>query len=82
MMLNNSVSLNCSSVRISLNFGLLSFWLVAMLIPYVNLIAASSFARRYWSEGARAPALLAIAGIVLQTLASLQLLAPVLPALV
>jgi hypothetical protein len=57
-------------------------WLLAMFIPYLNLIAASSYARRYWNEGARAPALLAIAGIVLQTLASLQLLAPVLPALV
>lgn len=49
----------------------LTFW-----IPYVNFVVASLCARRYWSQGARAPALLAIAGIVGQTLASIRLLAP------
>jgi hypothetical protein len=53
-----------------------------MLVPYVNLLAASSFARRYWNEGARAPALLGIAGFVGQTIASLRLLLPELPPLV
>jgi hypothetical protein len=57
-------------------------WVVAALIPYVNLVAASSFARRYWGEGARAPALLGIAGVTVQTVASLYMLVPALPALV
>jgi hypothetical protein len=43
-------------------------------LPYVNLVIASVFARRYWSEGARRPALLGLAGLLGQTLASLQLL--------
>lgn len=54
----------------SLAFAL-TFW-----IPYVNFVVASLFARRYWSQGARAPGLLALAGIVGQTIASLRLLAP------
>jgi hypothetical protein len=41
-------------------------WSLAMLIPYVNLIAVSWFARRYWSVGARAPALVALAALVTQ----------------
>ncbi len=49
-------------------------WWVGMLIPYVNLLVASSFARRYWSDGARAPALLALLGMLLQTLAALRML--------
>jgi len=57
-------------------------WSLAMLVPYVNLLAASAFARRYWSEGARAPALLAIAGMLGETVASLRLLMPSLPPLV
>ena len=57
-------------------------WVVAALIPYVNLVAASSFARRYWGEGAREPALLGIAGLAVQTVASLYMLVPALPALV
>jgi ABC-type Na+ efflux pump permease subunit len=32
-----------------------TFW-----IPYVNLVVASVFARRYWERGARAPALLVL----------------------
>ena len=56
-------------------------WGVAMLIPYVNLMAASWFARRYWEQGARAPALLAIGGLLVQTVASYRLLLPPLPAL-
>lgn len=58
------------------------FWTLAMLVPYVNLLAASSFARRYWNEGARGPAVLGIVGIVGQTIASLRLLVPALPPLV
>ena len=42
----------------------------------MNFVVGSIFARRYWSEGARAPALLAIAGMVGQTLATLRMLAP------
>jgi len=45
-------------------------------IPYVNFLVASWFARRYWSAGARAPALLAIAGMFGQSLATLRLFAP------
>lgn len=44
-------------------------------IPYVNFVVASIFARRYWSAGARAPALLALAGMAGQTLATLRMLA-------
>jgi hypothetical protein len=51
-----------------------TLWWLGMLIPYVNLLVASSFARRYWSEGARAPALLALLGMLLQTLSTLRLL--------
>ena len=36
---------------------------LAIWIPYVNFVVASIYARRYWSEGARAPALLALAGM-------------------
>jgi multisubunit Na+/H+ antiporter MnhB subunit len=58
------------------------WWSLAMLVPYVNLLAASSFARRYWNEGARGPALLGIAGFVGQAIASFRLLLPELPPLV
>jgi hypothetical protein len=58
-----------------------ALWSIAMLIPYVNLLAASSFARRYWNEGARAPALLAIAGMIGETIAALRLLIPATPPL-
>lgn len=57
-------------------------WVLALLVPYVNLVAASAYARRYWSEDARGPALLALAGVIVQTAASLQMLAPALPPLV
>jgi hypothetical protein len=49
---------------------------LAIWIPYVNFVVGSIFARRYWSEGARAPALLALAGMFGQTLATLRMLAP------
>jgi hypothetical protein len=49
-------------------------------IPYVNFVVASVFARRYWSRGARAPALLALAGMAGQTLAALRMFAPTLMA--
>lgn len=62
------------AARTSRNWALafaLGIW-----IPYVNLVIASIFARRHWSEGARTPALLAIAGMVGQTIASVRMLAP------
>lgn len=58
----------------SLGWGLTftaTFW-----VPYVNLVVASIYARRYWSEGARTPALLAIAGMVGQTIATLRVFLP------
>jgi hypothetical protein len=51
-----------------------ALWWLGMLVPYVNLLVASSFARRYWSDGARAPALLALLGMVLQTVAAVRML--------
>ena len=48
-------------------------------IPYVNLVLAGVFARRYWSEGGRGPALLGILGMVGQTVASIRLLVPAFP---
>jgi len=57
-------------------------WAFALTIwiPYVNFLVASVFARRYWDRGARAPALLAIAGMAGQTLAALRFFAPTLTA--
>ena len=49
---------------------------LTFFIPYVNFVVASLFARRYWAKGARAPALLAIVGMVGQTLATLRLFVP------
>jgi hypothetical protein len=49
-------------------------WSLGMLIPYVNLIVATRFARRFWSEGARAPVLLLWGGIALQMVGWLGLL--------
>ena len=57
-------------------------WGACIWIPYVNLAIASIYARRYWGDGARAPSLLGIAGILGQTAASLRLLAHTLPPLV
>ena len=45
-------------------------------IPYVNFVVASIFVRRYWKEGARAPALLALAGMAGQTLATVRMFTP------
>jgi hypothetical protein len=45
-------------------------------VPYVNFVAASMFARRYWDRGARAPALLALAGMVGQTVVTLHAFLP------
>jgi hypothetical protein len=53
-------------------------WAIGIWIPYVNLVIASVYARRYWSAGARAPALLALAGLIGQTI--LALLLAVVPA--
>lgn len=49
---------------------------LTLWIPYVNFVVASVFARRYWGQGARAPALLALAGIAGETLATLRLFSP------
>lgn len=62
------------AARTSRNWALafaLGIW-----IPYVNFVIASLFARRYWAQGTRAPALLGIAGMVGQTIASVRMLAP------
>jgi hypothetical protein len=60
--------------RRSLGWGLL--FTAALLIPYVNLVVASVYARRYWREGARTPALLALVAMVGETIASLRLFLP------
>jgi hypothetical protein len=57
-------------------------WGACIWIPYVNLGIASVYARRYWRDGARAPSLLGIAGILGQTAASLRLLGQTPPPLV
>ena len=49
----------------------LTFW-----IPYVNLVVASAFARRYWDRGARAPALLGMAAMFAESLAFARVLLP------
>ena len=49
---------------------------VALLVPYVNFVVASVYARRYWREGARAPALLALVAMVGETVASLRVFLP------
>jgi hypothetical protein len=53
--------------------ALVALWL-GIWIPYLNLLLAAGFARRYWSDGARAPALVAIAGFAVQTLVSVRTL--------
>jgi len=58
----------------SLGWGLA--FMATIWVPYVNLVVASIYARRYWSEGARTPALLAIAGMVGQTIATLRVFFP------
>jgi hypothetical protein len=61
------------AARLSRGWGIafaLTLW-----IPYVNFVVASVFARRYWNQGARTPALLALAGIVGQTIAALRVFA-------
>jgi len=61
------------AARLSRGWGIafaLTLW-----VPYVNFVVASVFARRYWNQGARAPALLALAGIAGQTFATLRAVA-------
>ncbi len=60
--------------RRSLGWGLL--FTAVLLIPYVNFVVASVYARRYWREGARAPALLALVAMVGETIASLRVFLP------
>lgn len=49
---------------------------LTLWVPYLNLIVASVYARRFWHEGANRPAWLAIAGMLGQTWISLRLLFP------
>jgi len=49
---------------------------ILLWVPYVNFVAASMFARRYWDRGARAPALLALAGMVGQTIVTVRAFLP------
>lgn len=58
------------AARRSFGWGLL--FTATALIPYLNFVVASVYARRYWAEGARKPALLALAAIFAQTIASLR----------
>lgn len=62
------------ALRRSLAWGLL--FTVALPIPYLNFVVASVYARRYWVDGARRPALLAVAAMVVQTVASLRVFSP------
>ncbi len=62
------------AARRSFGWGLL--FTATALIPYVNFVVASVYARRYWAEGARRPGLLAVAAIVAQTIASFRVFAP------
>lgn len=57
-------------------------WGIALLIPYLNLLVAAAYARRYWREEAWAPALLAIAGLLSQSLATIRMWTPSLPPMV
>ncbi len=63
-----------------------SGWALAMgfgvWIPYLNLLLATAFVRRNWSQGGRAPGLLGMAAMLGQTIASIRLLTPRLPPLV
>jgi hypothetical protein len=49
-------------------------WGICLWIPYVNLVLASLYARRYWSDGARSPALLGMAAMAVQSIVALRLL--------
>jgi hypothetical protein len=62
------------ALRRSVGWGLL--FSAALLVPYVNFVVASVYARRYWSEGARAPALLALVAMAGETVASLRVFLP------
>lgn len=57
-------------------------WGAGLLIPYVNLVLVSLFARRYWRQGARAPVLLLIGSTLAQSWVLLRLISPSLPFLV
>lgn len=62
------------AARRSLGWGLLFtaiFW-----VPYLNFVVASLYARRFWSEGARAPALVAMVAMVVETVATLRVFLP------
>ena len=62
------------ALRLSRGFAIAiaaTFW-----IPYVNLVVASLFARRYWSHGARTPALLGMAALLAESLVAARVLLP------
>lgn len=58
----------------SLGWGLAFTALV--WVPYLNFVIASVYARRFWSEGARTPALMALAAMVVETIATLRIFLP------
>jgi hypothetical protein len=62
------------ATRRSVGWGVL--FSLALLIPYVNFVVASLYARRYWSEGGRAPALLGLVALAGQTVASFRVFLP------
>lgn len=53
-------------------------WAIAMAlgiwIPYVNLLIAARYARRYWREDAAAPGWMALAGMAAQIAVSIRAL--------
>ncbi len=59
------------AARRSLAWGLAFTALV--WVPYLNFVIASVYARRFWSEGARAPALLALGAMLVETVATLRI---------
>jgi hypothetical protein len=62
------------ATRRSLGWGV-AFGL-ALLVPYLNFVVATIYARRYWSEGGRAPALLALLAIAVETIVSFRVFLP------
>jgi hypothetical protein len=62
------------AARRSLGWGLL--FAATCWVPYLNFVVASIYARRYWSEGARAPALLALLAMVVETVATFRVFLP------
>jgi hypothetical protein len=49
-------------------------WSLALVTPYVNALVLPLFIRLYWAQGARAPGMLLIAGIVCETAGAVLML--------